>query len=275
MSNEEKGREQLGASWQSSGEAARYAQQVKEHQDLFAEATRLMLEAAELGEGYHILDIAAGTGDQSLLAARNVGPTGTVLATDISAEMLTVAAHSAEQEGVTNITTRVMNAEQLDLADEAFDAVICRLGLNLVDHQKALREILRVLKPERKLAALVWSTPDSHPALSMPMAIAATYGATTTMSPDPFSLGGSGVFEQALREAGFHDVSVQAVTIQFHFPSRDAFLQLNPLLPKVMEQLNEQDQQRLREDIKQAASQFEGPEGLIVPAETLVGVGTR
>lgn len=275
MSNEEKERGQLEVSYQSSEVAERYAQRMNEQQNPFEEVTRLMIAAAELREGSHVLDIAAGTGDQSLLAARKVGPTGSVLATDISAEMLKIAAHMAGQEEFTTITTRVMNAEQLDLADEAFDAVICRFGLMLVDQQKALREILRVLKPERKLAALVWSTPDRHLAFSMPMALAAKYGAVTKLSRDPFSLGGSGVFEQVLREAGFRDVGVQAVSMQLHFASTDALLPINPMMPKVMKQLNEQDQQHLQEEIKQASSQFEGPEGLIFPAEVLLGVGTR
>lgn len=266
-------------SWQSSEEAARWAQQAKWRQDLFGEATRLMLEAAELGQGDHVLDVAAGTGDQSLLAAQKVGPTGTVLATDISAEMLKEAARLAEQEGFNNLTTRVMNAEQLDLADEAFDAVICRLGLMLVTHQhQALREILRVLKPGRKLAALVWSTAERHPLLSVPLAIVAKYTTVPDLKPNPFSLAGPGVFEQALKEAGFREVSIQAVSIQFHFASMDAYFQQmanNPVTTNAMKQLNQQDQQRLQEDIRQALSQFEGPEGLVFPAELLLGAGRR
>ena len=275
MSHEEKERGQQDVSFLSPEVAAGYAQQMKGSRNLFGGVTQRMLEAAALREGAHILDIAAGTGEQSLLAARNVGPTGSVLATDISAEMLKVAVQVAEQEGFTNITTRVMNAEQLDLADETFDAAICRMGLMIVDQQKALREILRVLKPGRKLAALVWSTPDRHPAFSIPLALAAKYIAEPAPISNVFSLGGSGVFEQALRDASFHDVSVQAVSIQFHFPSWEALLQINPMLPNVMKRLNQQDQERWREEVKQASSQFEGPEGLLVPAELLLGVGTK
>lgn len=138
-----------------------------------------------------------------------------------------------------------------------------------------MREILRVLKPERKLAALVWSTPDRHPAFSMPLALATKYGAPTTFSPDPFALGGSGIFEQALSSAGFHDVSVQAVSIQSHFASWEAVLQINPVVPNVIKQLNQQDQQRWQEEIQQAMSPFEGPEGLIIPAELLLGIGGK
>jgi ubiquinone/menaquinone biosynthesis C-methylase UbiE len=278
MSDEEKEHGQPMLLWQSPEEAARWAQQAQWRQDIFGEATRLMLEAAELGPGDYVLDIAAGTGDQSRLAARKVGPAGRVLAIDISAEMLKEAARLAELEGFTNITTRVMNAEQLDLADQTFDAVICRLGLMLVVHQqKALGEILRVLKPGRKLAALVWSTPDRNPLFSIPLAIVAKYITMPALTPNPFSLAGSGVFEQALREAGFREVSVQAVPIQFHFTSMDTFFQQiqSNLVRNAMKQLNQQDQLRLREEIRQALSRFEGPEGLVVLAELLLGEGTR
>jgi protein-L-isoaspartate O-methyltransferase len=64
-----------------------------------------MLEAAKLQPGDQVLDIAAGTGDQSRQAARLVRPEGSVLATDISQEMLDVAARLAQQEGLSNMTT--------------------------------------------------------------------------------------------------------------------------------------------------------------------------
>ncbi len=277
VSYKETEREQQMFSWQSEDAAAHWAQQAQWRQNLFGEATRLMLEAAELGPGDHVLDIAAGTGDQSLLAARKVGPTGTVLATDISAEMLKEAARLAQQEGFTTIMTRVMNAEQLDLADRTFDVVICRLGLMLVLQQhKALQEIRRVLKPDRKLAALVWSTPERNPLLSIPLAIVAKYVTASSPTPTPFSLAGPAVFEQALREAGFRAVSIQAIPLQFHFASMEALFQLpNNIVTKAMEQLNQPDQQRLQEEVEQALRQFEGSQGLVVPAEMLLGVGTR
>jgi hypothetical protein len=131
-----------------------------------------------------------------------------------------------------------------------------------------------VLKPGQKLAALVWSTPDRHPLLSVSLAIVAKYSSQSADAPDPFSLAGSGVFEQAFKAAGFREVRIQAIPLQFHFASMEAFLQL-PVLANTMEQLNQSDQQRLREEVEQALRQFERPQGLVFPAEMLLGVGTR
>jgi ubiquinone/menaquinone biosynthesis C-methylase UbiE len=61
----------------------------------FGAATETMLELANVVRGSRVLDIAAGAGDQALMAARRVGPTGYVLATDIAASMVELAAAAA------------------------------------------------------------------------------------------------------------------------------------------------------------------------------------
>ena len=93
---------------------------------------------------------------QTLMAARRVGPTGNVLATDVSASMLKVAAEAARKAGLTNVETRVMNAENLELDTDSFDAVICRNALMLFPNPaKALTEMRRVVKPGGKVAVMV------------------------------------------------------------------------------------------------------------------------
>ena len=62
-------------------------------------ATELMLDMAKIGPGHRVLDVAAGAGDQTLQTAERVGPTGYVLATDISANILAFAAQNARQAG--------------------------------------------------------------------------------------------------------------------------------------------------------------------------------
>ncbi len=279
MSEEDKEHMPQKTFWSSSEVAEHWQQDVERRRLDFAEATERMLEAAGLVPGNHVLDVAAGTGDQSILAARRVGPGGSVLATDISAEMLGIAAHVAKLEGLTAITTRVMDAEHLDLQDNAFDAVICRLALMLIPNRKlALREIRRVLKPGGKLAALVWSAPENNPLFSLPLAILSTYarGASSPL-PDPFALSDPSVFERELTEAGFDEVITRALPFQSHYTSLDAFLQstASRLTAGVMGQLSKPEQQHLLEEVRQALSQFEGSHGLVAPAEFLLGVGSK
>ncbi|GHO81874.1 methyltransferase [Ktedonobacter sp. SOSP1-85] len=268
--------------WQSPEVAHDFRQEAEQRQQSMEEATRHMLLSAGLKPGDRVLDIAAGTGEQSLLAARLVGPTGWVLSTDISADMLQVAASRAQQEKLTNISTQVMDAAQLDLDDKTFDAVICRNGLMMLGprFQQALSEIHRVLKPSRKLAALVWSVPERNPLHALPLALLAKYigvdPSNACFSPGPFSLADKRRFEQALADAGFRDVAIQAIPLQLHFASVEAYLESRRLLTASMiGQLSESDQQQLTQEIREVLSQFEGPQGLVTSAETLLGVGTR
>ena len=278
MATEEQGPLPQRSLW-SASEAEHWQQDVERRRHDFAVATECMLAAAGLQPGDHVLDIAAGTGDQSFLAARLVGPGGSILATDISADMLSIAARLAELEGLTNITTRVMDAEQLELEDDTFAAVICRLGLMLLPHPaRALREIRRVLKPSGKLAALVWSAPEHNPLWSLPLNILSRYASgASSPGPNPFALSDPRVFERELTDAGFHEVSTRALPFQSHYASLEAFLHStgSRLIAGVLGQLSQQEQQHLLEEVRQALSQFEGSDGLVAPAELLLGVGSK
>ena len=78
-------------------------------------ATEIMLDMAGVGPGDRVLDIAAGAGGQSLVAARRVGPSGLILATDIAPNLLAYADEAARQAGFTNVQTQVMDGENLEL----------------------------------------------------------------------------------------------------------------------------------------------------------------
>ena len=140
-------------------------------------ATETMLDMAKLVIGSRVLDVAAGTGDQTILAALRVGPTGSVLATDIAANMLKMAAAAARQAGLGNVTTRVMDAQQLDVDAESFDVVISRLGLMFVpDLPGALAGIRRALKSGGRLAAIVMGSEEKCRYFALPLEIACRHG---------------------------------------------------------------------------------------------------
>ena len=249
-------------------------------QQLYSAVTWQMLAAADLQLGDQILDIAAGTGDQSRLAARLVGPEGSVLATDISREMLAMAARRAEQEGLSNMTTRVMNAEQLDLPENRYDAVISRFGLMLIpNHQQALAEIQRVLKPGGRLTALVWSKPEHNPLFTLDEAILAKWLATEEAKEpqaDVFSLADAALFASRLKQAGFQEVQVQVIPLTLHFPSLEVLTAWwGSSWKKALAKLDSEPRRHLLGEARQAVRQFEGPQEISAPAEVLLGVGTK
>src|SRR5579859_5210166 len=112
--------------WGSAEAAQLWQQSAARRAQTLALATERMFEQAGLRPGMRVLDIAAGTGDQSILAARVVGPSGSVLATDISASMLDAATQAARAASLDNIETLVADASTLDLTPDTFDAAISR-----------------------------------------------------------------------------------------------------------------------------------------------------
>ena len=263
------------ADWWSAGQALR--------QQVTGAATEMMLELASIQPGSRVLDVAAGTGDQTLMVARRVGPTGNVLATDNSASMLKVAAEAARKEGLTNVETRVMNAENLALDADSFDAVICRNALMLFPNPaKALTEMRRVVKPASKVAVMVFSPVERNPHRGIPIAIIRRLGNIPPPAPgEPwmFALGDPGALEDVYSRAGFLNVSVHAVPIQRRFPSAaDAIRTMRNSagdLSEIMSQLNEAKRETAWVEIEQELRQYEGPNGFDAPGEVLIGVGTK
>lgn len=262
---------------QAAEKAAAWGRLTELRQHLYGAATKLMLEAANLQPGDQVLDIAAGTGDQSRQAARLVGPQGSVLATDISPEMLVVAARLAKREGLSNLTTRAMNAEQLNLPESSYDAVISRFGLLLIwDQQQALMEIQRVLKPGGRLAALVWSKPERNPLFTLEDPIVAKYLEVEEPRFDVFSLADAALFASMLTETGFQEVQVQAIALPFRFPSFEVLTAWwCSSFKKALAKLEPEPRRRMLAEVRQAVRPFEGPQGIVAPAEVLLGVAMK
>ena len=76
-----------------------------------------------------MLDVAAGSGDQTLAVAQQVGAQGYVLATDLSPAIVALARDNAVRAGFTHVETRVADGEDLGVPEASFDAAVCRLGL--------------------------------------------------------------------------------------------------------------------------------------------------
>lgn len=101
-----------------------------------------------IAPGMAVIDIGCGAGIDTLAAAMMVGPAGKAVGVDITPEMVARAQANLGQLKLANVSFRRASAEQLDLDPESFDAAISNGVLNLVvDKEKALAEIFRVLKP--------------------------------------------------------------------------------------------------------------------------------
>jgi len=261
------------AEWDERAE--RYNRKQAERSEALGPATEMMLDLADLRTGNRVLDVAAGTGDQTLLAAQRVGLSGYVLATDISTNMLNAATNAVRREGLTNVETRVMDAENLDLDADSFDAVLCRLGLMTFSNPpKALRGMRKIIKPGAKISALVYSTAEKNPYQGILMPIAQRFGSGIARI---FSLGEPGVFENAFRDGGFLNVAVHTVSIQRRFSSSAEVIRSlkNEIIGQRIAKLPDAEREQAWAEVEQQMHRFDGPNGCEVPGELLIGVGTK
>jgi ubiquinone/menaquinone biosynthesis C-methylase UbiE len=267
--------------WQTAAEA--WYRWTPAIQDWLGAATDVMFELAGVRTGARVLDLAAGAGEPAISAARRVGPTGSVLATDISANILEYARHAAAEQGVGNLETSVMDGEHLQLPDESFDVVMSRVGLiYFPDQQRALAEARRVLKPGGRIAAIVYSTPDRNRFFSIPIGIIrqrAQLPPPLPGQPGPFSLGAQGVLEEAYRRAGFRDIEIRTVDSPVRLKSaaecvrfeRESFGALHQMMGRLSETEREETWAAIETELRQ----FEGDEGFAGPCEMIVGIGVK
>lgn len=217
------------------------------------------------------------------MTARRVGPKGYVLAADVSASMLNVAAEAVRQASLANVETRVMNAENIELDSDSFDAVICRMALMLFSTPgKALNRMRRVVKPRGKVAVMVHAALEKNPYHAIRQETVRRLGNIPWPAPgEPwmFALGEPGELEEVYRRADFLNVSVRAVPIQRRLTSAAGAVENIRKgagdLKEPMTELNEADQERAWTEIAERFKQFEGPNGFEIPGEVLIGVGTK
>jgi len=108
---------------------------------------RFAVEVSGARAGKRVLDLAGGTGDLAKLLAARVGPSGTVVHTDINGAMLAEGRDKMVDAGLI-LPTIQCNAEALPFADRAFDIVSIAFGLrNVTRKDVALAEMRRVLRP--------------------------------------------------------------------------------------------------------------------------------
>ncbi len=246
-------------------------------------ATERMLDLASVDAGATVLDVAAGAGGQTLAAARRVGPTGRVLATDISPAILAYAAARISAAGLTNVATLELDGEDLTVDPGRYDAVISRVGLiYFPDQQRALAGMRAALRDGGRVAAIVYGPAEANGFFSVPVSVIRRHAqlpAPMPGDPGPFSLGGPGVLAAALRTAGFTDIQIDEVDAPLRLPSAADCLRFEQesfgALHQMLSGLPPAGREAAWAEVGQALAQFEGADGFVGPCRLLVAVGTR
>jgi|FaiFalFF_MnMetaG_3_1042247.scaffolds.fasta_scaffold00186_19 demethylmenaquinone methyltransferase/2-methoxy-6-polyprenyl-1,4-benzoquinol methylase len=125
---------------------------------------QVVVRMLELKPSARVLDLCTGTGDLAIQIARHIGPAGEVVALDFCEPMLQLARQKASRHGLNHIRYVQADALHLPFAAHTFDAVTIAFGLrNLIDKQRALHEMARVLKPGGRVAVLELTRPLNAP----------------------------------------------------------------------------------------------------------------
>ena len=113
------------------------------------------------GTPQRILDVACGTGDSTISAAKAAAEGSEVVGVDLSEGMISLVMEKAEKAGVADrITVETGDGEQLRFEDASFDRVTCAFGIRNFEHRdRGLAEMFRVLRPGGRAVILELSVP--------------------------------------------------------------------------------------------------------------------
>jgi ubiquinone/menaquinone biosynthesis C-methylase UbiE len=233
------------------------------------------VDSVDLRAGQHVLDVATGSGNTAIAAARRLTH---VKGVDYVPALLERARQRAEAEGL-QITFAEGDAEALPVDDAAFDVVLSSVGVMFSPNQEQVaRELLRVCRPGGRIGLVNW-TPEGW--------IGAMFRAVGRhVAPPPgVKPGTRWGTEEGLRELLGDSVSELVTTRQefvWRFESAEQFLHLfrtyyGPTV-KAFEALDDAGQQALTADLLEVLAQYARPADdgtLLVPAEYLEAVATR
>src|SRR5580704_18792680 len=210
---------------------------------MFAPVTQALVEDGLSGSGNTVLDIATGPGEPALTIAALVGSEGAVFGIDPAPEMVDAARRATDHLGFRNAQFEVASADRLPFPADTFDAVVSRFGVMFFPSPIAgVREMLRVLKPGRKLSLAVWHFAETNPffyTLSRVMERFVDSAALAPDAPDAFRFATPGKLQDVLTEAGAIAPSERLLqfTIQAPISVEDLWMLRSEMSEKLREKL--------------------------------------
>lgn len=240
-----------------------------------------LIEHLDVQDGDKVIDIASGTGEPALTLARKMAGKVEIVGTDAAEGMVTIANRKIQDEKLQQISFSVMAAESMQFDDATFDRALCRFGIMLFEDPLAgTKEIRRVLKPGGRFSFAVWSTPESMPTLHWTYQVMAPRLPEDVRPPLPIvtSLGGPGVFDALLREAGFADFEIETKVLNYQFSSFDEYwdrVVASDILKMQFDALGNGEIDDVRNEVAELARDFQTDDKFIVPHEYLIAYGTN
>jgi SAM-dependent methyltransferase len=235
-----------------------------------------VLAAARIARGYRVLDVSTGTGEAAHLALPLAGEAGIVVGADISPAMLRGARARLRTQHFLPVAG---DGQALPFADASFDSVVCHLGLQFFPRPEVgLAEFRRVLRPGKRLAVCVISTPDRAPMWGV------LADAVGRFRPDlrsvlylSFALSDPARLQALLTGTGFVDVQVERETRGDVVESFDEYWK--PIeagvgsIPQAYLALAHDQRRKVREEVRSKLARFESEGKLQLSVDMLIAVG--
>ena len=243
-----------------------------------------MMELADIQPGQRVLDVATGGGEPAVTAAYRVGPSGHVIATDLSPQMVALARERGAELGIHNIDFREMDAEAPNLPEQSLDVIFSRFGLMFLPNlQMALERLHKLLVSSGRIVAAVWGPPQRVPFARWPMEVAMRIlqvPAPPPQMPGPFSLADSRRLDQLLTQAGFTAVHSEPMLLTLEWASVDDYIRFQQAIltgfNAMLAKFPAEQQAAVWRAIAEAAQQSTTPDGRChTENEVLLAVGKR
>jgi SAM-dependent methyltransferase len=253
-------------------------------QQMFAPVTQALVDDGQIGSRQSVLDIATGPGEPALTIAALVGPEGRIFGIDPVPEMVEAARRAADHLGFRNAQFDVASADRLPFPADTFDAVVSRFGVMFFPSPvDAGREMLRVLKPGRKLALAVWHLAERNPFHYALWRVIERYVDSPPPAPDApdaFRFASPGKLREVLLEAGPIAPSERVLqfTIQAPISVEDFWTLRCEMSEKLREKIAMLSREQLTEvkcQALEALGEYSTDRGMSFPAEVLIVSGTK
>jgi len=267
-----------------TGSAPYWEKHRKIIRQMFAPVTQALVEEGQIGTGQVVLDIATGPGEPALSVAGLVGPKGKVFGIDPIPEMVAAARRAADRLGLRNLQFDVAFADKMPFPADTFDAVISRFGVMFFPVPvEGVREMLRVLKPGRKLALAVWHFAENNPFHYSLSRVIDRYVESPPLAPDAldaFRFATPGKLRTILMEAGAMSVSerllkftiLAAISLEDFWTLR---IEMSEKLREKMARLSNDQMNEVKRQGLESLGEYCAGGGMSFPAEVLIVNGVK
>lgn len=237
----------------------------------FAYFGRQLVAEVGVEPGQHVLDVATGRGAVLFAAAEQVGPTGTVVGVDFAEGMVRATNAEVSQRRL-SASVRVMDAEQLDFAEGAFERVLCGFGVMFFPNlDRALSEFRRVLHPTGRIGISTWQVSQADDVRAVLDELGLGGPGEPGWITDPDELAG------LLKRAEFSDVQVRVAAHVFRYADLDEYWQSarGTGQRRRLDVLSPADTERVRAALAERVQRHQRADGLYLEATALLATAAR